>query len=161
LKENQPAMLTAGVISDTHGLLRPRVLEELAGVDLIIHAGDIGSREILQELHRLAPVFAVRGNMDRHLWARGLPSARVVEAGDVLIHVLHDLASLAVNPAAAGYRVVIFGHSHQPRVEEKGGVLYLNPGSAGPRRFQLPVTMARLRIAPDSLRPEIIHLPLD
>jgi uncharacterized protein len=154
-------MPMAGVISDTHGLLRPQALAALTGVDFIIHAGDIGSREILQELHRLAPVHAVRGNVDYHRWAAGLPRSRIVEAGEVLLYVLHDLGALDLDPVAAGLRAVIFGHSHQPGVKEENGVLYLNPGSAGPRRFRLPVTLARLRIEDGALQPEIVHLPLD
>jgi uncharacterized protein len=154
-------MPLAGVISDTHGLLRPQALEALSGAELIIHAGDIGNQEVLQELHRLAPTYAVRGNMDYHPWASGLPRSRIVAAGNVFLYVVHELTALDFDPAAAGLRAVIFGHSHSPAMEEKNGVLYLNPGSAGPRRFRLPVTLARLLITDDTLQPELVHLPLD
>jgi uncharacterized protein len=153
-------MPLAGVISDTHGLLRPQALAALAGVALIIHAGDIGSQEVLQELHRLAPTYAVRGNVDHHRWAATLPRSRIVAVGEVSLYVLHDLAALDLDPTAAGLQAVIYGHSHQPGIKEENGVLYLNPGSAGPRRFHLPVTVARLHIEDGSLQPEIIHLPL-
>ncbi|MGA9755143.1 MAG: metallophosphoesterase family protein, partial [Desulfobaccales bacterium] len=120
-----------GVISDTHGLLRPEALKVLSGVELIIHAGDIGNPRILAELARIAPVHAVRGNTDRAGWAVDLPLTRVVEVGDVHFYVLHELFCLDLDPAAAGFAAVIFGHSHHPHLERKNGVLYLNPGSAG------------------------------
>jgi len=135
-----------GVISDTHGLLRPEAVRALGGVDLIVHAGDIGSPEVMEGLGRLAPVRAVRGNNDRDAWARAYPTTEVVEIGGVSIYLLHDLADLDLDPRAAGFAVVISGHSHRPRAERRDGVLYLNPGSAGPRRFDLPIGLARLRI---------------
>lgn len=135
-----------GVISDTHGLLRPEAASALAAVELIIHAGDIGNPEVLAGLERIAPVHAVRGNTDRGGWAADLPHTRVVEVGGVLIYVLHELFTLDLDPAAAGFAAVIFGHSHSPHMERKNGVLYLNPGSAGPRRFTLPVSLALLKV---------------
>ena len=153
-----PGGKTIGVISDTHGLLRPQALETLLGVDLILHAGDVGSAEVLDALERVAPLRAVRGNVDREGWARHLPLAQAVEAAGIYLYVLHDLAQLDFDPAAAGFQVVIFGHSHQPAVAMRQGVLYLNPGSAGPRRFQLPISLARLRIGPGQPEAEILSL---
>jgi putative phosphoesterase len=147
-----------GVISDTHGLLRPEATTALAGAELIIHAGDIGNPQILEALAQIAPVHAVRGNTDRGDWAADLPHARVVEVGGVLLYVLHELFTLDLDPAAAGLAAVIFGHSHAPHLERKNGVLYLNPGSAGPRRFKLPVSLARLMVHPNSLHPELVEL---
>jgi putative phosphoesterase len=147
-----------GVISDTHGLLRPQALAALEGVELIIHAGDIGDRRILRKLERLAPVYAVRGNTDRGNWSADLPLTRVVEVGGVHLYVLHELFCLDLDPAAAGLAAVIFGHSHSPYLERKNGVLYLNPGSAGPQRFTLPVTLARLTMQGFSLHPELVEL---
>jgi hypothetical protein len=147
-----------GVISDTHGLLRPEALKALEGVELIIHAGDIGDLRLLRKLERLAPVHAVRGNTDRGDWAAGLPKTRVVEVGGVLLYVLHELFCLDLDPTAAGLAAVIFGHSHRTHLEPKNGVLFLNPGSAGPRRFTLPVTLARIKLQGDSLHPELVEL---
>jgi uncharacterized protein len=137
---------TVGVISDTHGLLRPEAVAALAGVERIVHAGDIGDRAVLEALGRLAPVTAVRGNNDRGAWARDIPETEVLEIGGATLYVLHDLHELDLDPRAAGYAAVIAGHSHQPRQEERDGVLYFNPGSAGPRRFRLPVSVGRLAI---------------
>lgn len=150
-----------GVISDTHGLVRPEALSALAGSELILHAGDIGSTAVLEILGRIAPVAAVRGNCDRGLWARGLPDTEVVEAGGRLIYILHDLKELDLDPAAAGFRVVISGHTHKALVEERNGVLYLNPGSAGPRRFDLPVSVARVRLVGDQIEAEVLELSVD
>ena len=133
-----------GLISDTHGLLRPEALRALDGSDLIVHAGDVGKPEILDALRALAPVVAVRGNIDRGEWASTLPLTAVAEAGPAAIYVLHDIHQLDLDPAAAGFHIVISGHSHKPSRTERGGVLYINPGSAGPRRFKLPLTIARL-----------------
>jgi putative phosphoesterase len=147
-----------GVISDTHGLLRPQALAALEGVELIIHAGDIGNPHILRQLERLAPVHAVRGNIDRGDWAADLPLTRVVEAGGVHLYVLHELFCLDLDPAAAGLAAVIFGHSHSPHLERKNGILYLNPGSAGPRRFTFPVTLALLQVQNNNLISEFVDL---
>ena len=133
-----------GVISDTHGLLRPEATAALAGSDLIIHAGDIGSPDILPALGRIAPVHAVRGNIDRQAWAAVIPGVEVVSAGEQVLYVLHDLSQLDLDPRAAGFAAVICGHSHVPRQETRAGVLYFNPGSAGPRRFKLPISVGRL-----------------
>jgi putative phosphoesterase len=147
-----------GVISDTHGLLRPEAIEALRGSDHIIHAGDIGSSEILENLSTIAPVTAVRGNVDKGAWARALPETHVLELGGIFIYVLHDLARLDLKPRAAGFAVVISGHSHVPKQETRDGVLYFNPGSAGPRRFKLPVSVGRLILEEGGVRGEILHL---
>lgn len=133
-----------GLISDTHGLLREEALEALRGSQLIIHAGDVGKPEIIETLRRLAPVTAVRGNIDTAAWCLELPATAIVEAGPVTIYVLHDIHELDLDPVAAGIQIVVSGHSHKANRTEKAGVLYVNPGSAGPRRFRLPVTVARL-----------------
>jgi hypothetical protein len=150
--------LTVGVISDTHGLLRPQAVAALRGSDLIVHAGDVGSPEILDELRTVAPTYAVRGNVDRGAWAESLPLTAVVEAGPHQLYVLHILDDLDLVPEAAGFSAVISGHSHKPHAETRRGALYLNPGSAGPRRFRLPVTVARLRVAEGGLEHEIVEL---
>ncbi|HEY8549901.1 MAG TPA: metallophosphoesterase family protein [Vicinamibacterales bacterium] len=135
-----------GVISDTHGLLRPEAEAALAGADLIIHAGDVGGAEILDALRRIARVVAVRGNVDTDAWGRTLPMTELVEHAGVSIYVVHRIDDLDIEPAAAGVQAVIYGHSHQPSIERRRGVLHLNPGSAGPRRFRLPTTIARLEV---------------
>jgi uncharacterized protein len=142
-------MKTLGVISDTHGLLRPEALEALAGVDAIVHAGDIGAPEIIDRLQQIAPVHAVRGNVDRAFWADEYSPTEIVELDGQSLYVLHDLQTLDLDPAAAGFRAVISGHSHNPAVSEQRGVVYLNPGSAGPRRLRLPISLARLTIGQD------------
>jgi uncharacterized protein len=147
-----------GVISDTHGLLRPEAASALAGVELIVHAGDIGNPQILATLTQIAPVYAVRGNTDRGDWAKDLPYSRVVEVGGLLLYVLHEIFTLDLDPAAAGFAAVIYGHSHRPHMERKNGVLYLNPGSAGPRRFTLPVTLGRLKVQNNTLSSELLEL---
>jgi uncharacterized protein len=149
---------TLGVISDTHGLLRPEAVAALTGVERIVHAGDIGDPEILRELGRLAPVSAVRGNNDRGGWAADIPETEVVEVGGVALYVLHDVHELDLDPRAAGFAAVIAGHSHQPRQEERDGVLYFNPGSAGPRRFRLPVSMGRLTVAHGRVQGALVTL---
>jgi len=154
---NRPA-LTVGVISDTHGLLRPEATEALKGSDLIVHAGDVGGAQILEQLRTIAPTFAVRGNVDTGEWAKVLPMTEVVIVGQLQLYVLHDLATLDLNPRAAGFAAVIYGHSHRPDAEVRHGVLYLNPGSAGPRRFTLPIAMAKLRVVGDQLSHEMIEL---
>jgi putative phosphoesterase len=147
-----------GIISDTHGLLRPEAIKALRGAEHIIHAGDVGAPDILEKLATLAPVTAIRGNVDTTVWARRLPETEVVEIGGVSIYVLHDLAQLDLKPEAAGFRVVISGHSHVPKQETRGGVLYLNPGSAGPRRFKLPVSVGRIGISEGTIGFEILEL---
>jgi putative phosphoesterase len=149
-------MRTIGVISDTHGLLRPQAVAALQGSTLIIHAGDVGSPDILDALRQVAPVFAVRGNVDKGAWATRLPETEVVRVDDVSLYVLHILDDL--DPPTAGVHAVISGHTHRPKVETKDGVLYFNPGSSGPRRFDLPVSVGRLLLADGKLRGEIIHL---
>lgn len=149
---------TLGVLADTHGLLRPEVIEALRESDLILHAGDVGRPEVLAALRELAPTYAVRGNVDRGDWARALPRTEVVEHGGLFLYMLHDLEDLELDPRAAGFAAVVSGHSHRPLVREEGGVLYLNPGSAGPRRFRLPVTLARLRLAAGELKAELVEL---
>ena len=152
--------IVIGVISDTHGLLRPEAVSALRGVDMILHAGDIGGPEILDELGRIAPVVAVRGNNDKGDWARDIPDRRAVEFGGLRISMLHDLKEINQSSEAANARVVVAGHSHRPSVEERAGILYLNPGSAGPRRFSLPITVALLRIG-GRVSAEIVHLLTD
>jgi len=149
-----------GVISDTHGLLRPEALDSLRGSAHIIHAGDVGAREILDKLATIAPVTAVRGNVDKGGWAQKLPETEVIEVGGISIYVLHDLAQLDVKPEASGFRVVVYGHSHVPKQETRGGVLYFNPGSAGPRRFKLPVSVGKLIIENGKVRAEFITLDI-
>ena len=149
-----------GLISDTHGLLRPQAVEALRGSELILHAGDVGKPEILAALRELAPVIAVRGNVDKSEWARTLPETAVAEAGKILLYVLHDVHALDLNPAAAGFHVVVSGHSHKPGKFERDGVLYINPGSAGPRRFQLPVTEARLNLGGTPFEVEFVELEI-
>jgi len=147
-----------GVISDTHGLLRPEAVAELRGVDRIIHAGDIGGPEILASLSQLAPVVAVRGNNDHGRWADALPQTAVVEADGALIYVIHDAGELDLDPVAAGFAAVVAGHSHKPAQDVRGGVLWFNPGSAGPRRFKLPVAVGRLAVAAGAVRGEVLPL---
>ncbi|MEX2431583.1 MAG: metallophosphoesterase family protein [Dehalococcoidia bacterium] len=150
--------ITVGVISDTHGLVRPEALAALQDTDLIVHAGDIGSLGVLDALGQLAPVHAVRGNVDRGPWAVALPSTLAVPAGGVRLYLLHRLADLDVDPAAEGFAAVISGHSHAPHMETRNGVLYLNPGSAGPRRFRLPVALATLRVEGSTVSAELMRL---
>jgi uncharacterized protein len=147
-----------GVISDTHGLLRPEALAALRESDRIIHAGDIGDPKILDRLSEVAPVTSVRGNVDREDWARNIPETNILEVEGVSIYVLHILENLDLKPEVAGIHAVIYGHSHVPRQEMKNGVLYFNPGSAGPRRFQLPATIGKLIVKAGKIRSEIIHL---
>jgi len=151
-------MTTIGVISDTHGLLRPEAVEALRGVAHILHAGDVGAPEVLEELRAIAPVTAVRGNVDRDEWASALPLSEVFEIEGISIYVLHILDELDLKPEAAGFEVVVYGHSHKPSSETKNGVLYFNPGSAGPRRFKLPVTVGRLVIDDGKVRGEIVEI---
>ena len=147
-----------GVISDTHGLLRPEAIDALRGSDLILHGGDVGKPEVLESLKAIAPVVAVRGNNDSGPWADALAVSEIVELGSVALYLLHDVAELDLDPAAAEIAAVISGHSHRPSAEVRDGVLFLNPGSAGPRRFTLPVGLARLEVDGQTLRPRLIEL---
>lgn len=150
--------ISVGVISDTHGLLRPEAERALAGSDFIVHAGDVGSPDILGRLAGIAPVTAVRGNVDTADWAGALPLTNVLQVGPISLYILHDLNQLDLDPRAAGFAAVISGHSHKPRDEWRDGILYFNPGAAGARRFRLPVTVGRLRLDGDTISPEIVHL---
>jgi putative phosphoesterase len=151
-------MPRVGLISDTHGLLRPEAVTFLRGSDHIIHAGDIGDATVLRQLNVLAPVTAVRGNNDGGSWAEAIPESQVLQVDNVFMYVLHDLAELDLDPGAAGFQVVVSGHSHQPLVETRDGVLYVNPGSSGPRRFKLPVAVAELDIAGHSVKARVVEL---
>jgi uncharacterized protein len=147
-----------GIISDTHGLVRPEVTERLAGVHHVIHAGDIGHPEVISELCKIAPITAIRGNTDRGEWAAEYPYTALVKLGGRSIYVLHNLKEFGLDPTTAGIDVVVSGHSHRPKIETVGGVVYLNPGSAGPRRFSLPIAFATLELTGDALRPFIHHI---
>jgi putative phosphoesterase len=147
-----------GIISDTHGLLRPEATAFLRGSDFIVHAGDIGHAAILEELAAIAPVTAVRGNNDKGPWTEAVADTEVLQVGNVLVYVLHDLAELALDPAAAGFHVVVSGHTHRPSVKERDGVLYVNPGSSGPRRFKLPIAVAELHVVGESIRARLVDL---
>ena len=151
-------MAVIGLISDTHGLLREEAVLALRGCELIIHAGDVGKPEIIDVLKAVAPIVVVRGNIDKGPWALGLPASAVIEFHSAMIYVLHSLEDLDLDPAAAGFRVVVSGHSHRPGSEERDGVLYVNPGSAGPRRFRLPVTIARLDLGKSPWKVEFVEL---
>jgi putative phosphoesterase len=146
-----------GLISDTHGLLRPEVLAFLQGSDHIVHSGDICDPGVLEALAAIAPITAVRGNNDRGAWASSLRETELFELGEVLVYAIHDLAELDIEPAAAGVRVVVSGHSHQPSVEHRGGVLYFNPGSAGPRRFKLPISAGELMLKGRAVSARIVE----
>lgn len=146
-----------GVISDTHGLVRPQAIEALAGVDMILHAGDIGNAAVLDTLREIAPVVAVRGNNDKGEWAESLPIWEVVEIGTVSIYMLHDLKEIDINPAGT-FQVLISGHSHKPVIEERRDVLYVNPGSAGPRRFKLPISLAHIKVDAGAVNAKLIEL---
>jgi uncharacterized protein len=151
-------MTTIGVISDTHGLLRPEALAELQDSDYIIHAGDIGDPAILDKLNEIAPVTAVRGNVDRGAWAQKIPQTNVLEVESASIYVLHILEELDLKPEAVGFAAVIYGHSHMPKLETKNGVLYFNPGSAGPRRFNLPVSVGKLALCRGQIESQILQI---
>jgi uncharacterized protein len=150
--------ILVGVISDTHGLLRPEAIGALRGADIIVHAGDVGNPQIIDKLRGVAPTYVVRGNIDNGTWAAGLPTIAIVDVGELKFFVLHQVSQLALDPVTEGYAAVMFGHSHAPSVETREGVLFLNPGSAGPRRFKLPVTVARVRVSGRRIRPEIVQL---
>jgi uncharacterized protein len=147
-----------GLISDTHGLLRPAALRAMQGAELIIHAGDVGDAAILDALEKIGPVVVVRGNVDTDEWTEALPLTAVADAGAAQIYVLHDVKQLDLNPAAAGFSIVVSGHSHKPGQTERDGVIYINPGSAGPRRFQLPITVARLDLEKRPWKAEFIDV---
>jgi uncharacterized protein len=147
---------TVGVISDTHGLLRPEVLPVFKGVDLILHAGDIGDPEVLENLRAVAPVFAVRGNNDREEWAASIPETRIVPIGNIRVYMIHDVKEM--ERTASGCQAVIAGHSHRPSIEKRAGILFLNPGSAGPRRFKLPICVARLTVRGGAINAKLIEL---
>jgi uncharacterized protein len=149
-----------GIISDTHGLLRPEALSALKGSQAIIHAGDVGSPAILDQIKAGAPVFAVRGNVDTEPWTSSLPLTAVVELQNVSIYVLHNLGQLDLNPKTAGFHIVVSGHTHKPESHWHDGVLYINPGSAGPKRFRLPITVARLQLHQTPWQPELLQLPV-
>ena len=151
--------IVVGVISDTHGLIRPEAIHALRGCDVLIHAGDIGDPEVIERLRALAPLTVVRGNIDNEAWATRIPSTEVVEVDGRHFYVLHDLAQLDLDPVAADFAVVVSGHSHQPSIRHRNGFLYLQPRQvAGPRRFKLPVTVALVKVTRDELRPEIVEL---
>ena len=149
-----------GLISDTHGLIRPEALEALKGVELIIHAGDIGKPEVIAALKAIAPVLAIKGNNDIGNWARFLPDTKLVKSGDTQLYVIHNVKDLDCDPVARGYQAVVSGHSHKPSVVTRDGVLFVNPGSAGPRRFKLPIAVGKLFIQNRRLTAEIIELPV-
>jgi uncharacterized protein len=154
----EKSMTTIGVISDTHGLLRPEAVAALKNSDYIIHAGDIGDPAILDKLNEIAPVTAVRGNVDRGAWARRIPQMNVLEVSGRSIYVLHILGELDLKPEAAGFAAVIFGHSHMPKQETKNGVLYFNPGSAGPKRFNFPVSVGKLAVCLGQIESQILQI---
>jgi putative phosphoesterase len=149
-----------GLISDTHGLIRPQALDALRGADLIIHAGDIGKSEVVAALKAIAPVLAVKGNIDRETWANRFSATKLVKFGNTKIFVIHNLKELGGDPVARGYQAVISGHSHKPSISTRGGVLFVNPGSAGPRRFKLPIAVGKLFIENNRATAEIIELPV-
>jgi putative phosphoesterase len=149
-----------GVISDTHGLLRPEAVAALEGSRYIVHGGDVGDESILRTLEAIAPVTVVRGNVDTDTWARRLPRTAVLDVDGVRIYAVHDISDLDIDPRTAGVNVIVFGHSHRPGIEPRGDVIYLNPGSAGPRRFDLPVSLARLTIEAGVAAAEIVELTL-
>jgi putative phosphoesterase len=150
--------IVVGIISDTHGLIRPEAMAALRDSDLIIHAGDVGKPEVIEQLRAIAPTFVVRGNIDKGSWAAVLPLTELVEVGELRFFVLHEISQLDLDPVAAGFAAVVFGHSHLPSIESRQGVLFLNPGSAGPRRFKLPVAVARVRVNGQQMRAEILQL---
>lgn len=155
------SVFTIGVISDTHGFLRPEAIEAMRGSDQIIHAGDIGDASIVPELERIAPVTLVRGNIDTAAWCRKLPATNVLEIGGLSLYLLHNVQELDLNPSAAGFASVIYGHSHQPAIEWRKDVLFFNPGSAGPRRFRLPISVGRLKVKNGKIEPELIELKVE
>ncbi len=158
LGKERKAGTHVGVISDTHGLLRPEAVAALADADLILHAGDIGKLEVLEGLKTIAPVIAVRGNNDKGAWAEAIPERETVRIEETSVHILHIEKELSFNPEVAGVQIIISGHSHKPTIEERAGVLFVNPGSAGPRRFKLPISVAHLHIDGAVVRAQIVEL---
>jgi putative phosphoesterase len=152
------AALKVGVTSDTHGLVRPEAIEALQGAEVILHAGDVGGSHVLSELGQLAPVIAVKGNVDLEPWARGLPDRRRLELGGARVLLLHDRAAVGPDPAGRGFQVIVFGHSHQPLAEREGRLLWFNPGAAGPGRFRVPASVGRLEIEEGRVRERLIRL---
>jgi uncharacterized protein len=150
--------MLVGILSDTHGLMRPEALDALSGSNLIIHAGDVGAPEVLAKLRAIAPVFAVKGNIDTQAWADRLPNTQTVPLGVHQFYVLHNISELTFDPVEAGIAAVVSGHSHKPSLETRHGVLYLNPGSAGPRRFKLPICVARVEVSDTRIEPTIVTL---
>src|SRR5580704_17471391 len=150
--------LRVGLVADTHGLLRPAARAFLVGCDYIVHGGDVGAAEILDELAAMAPLIAVRGNNDTQPWAAHLPATELIRVGSLFFYVIHDLAGLDIDPAAVGVRVVVSGHSHRPTIEERGAVLYVNPGSCGPRRFTLPVSIGEIIVSGNGARARVVDL---
>jgi putative phosphoesterase len=150
--------LRVGLVSDTHGLLRPAARAFLVGCDYIVHGGDVGAAEILEELADLAPLIAVRGNNDTQPWAAHLPATELIRVGSIFVYVIHDLAQLDIDPEAVGVRVVVFGHSHRPTIEERGTVLYVNPGSCGPRRFTLPISIGEIIVSGHGAKARVVDL---
>lgn len=150
--------LRIGLVSDTHGLLRPEARAFLIGCDYIVHGGDVGAPEILDELAAMAPLIAVRGNNDTQPWAARLPQTELIRLGHVFVYVIHDLVELDIDPGAAGVSVVVSGHSHQPAVEERDGILYVNPGSCGPRRFELPISAAEIMVSGSTVKARTVDL---
>jgi uncharacterized protein len=158
--KRQADLHVIGLISDTHGLIRPEALEALKGVELIIHAGDIGKREIIDALQDIAPVLAIKGNNDIGEWAHRFPETKLVKSGNTRLFVIHNVNELECDPVTHGYQVVVSGHSHKPSVSTRDGVFFVNPGSAGPRRFKLPVAVGKLFIENNQVSAEIIELPV-
>jgi uncharacterized protein len=150
--------LRVGVISDTHGLFRPEARAFLIGCDYIIHGGDVGRAQILEELALMAPLISVRGNNDTERWAARLRETELIRVGNIFVYVIHNLAELDIDPAAAGVRVVISGHSHKPQIEERDGILYVNPGSCGPRRFKLPISAGEITVSGSAVHARIVNL---
>jgi putative phosphoesterase len=150
--------LRVGLISDTHGLLRSDARAFLIGCDYILHGGDIGAPRILDELAAIAPLIAVRGNNDTEPWAARLPVTEMIRVGNVFVYVIHNLAELDIDPGAAGVRVVVSGHSHKPMIEERDGVVYVNPGSAGPRRFKLPISVGEIMVSGSAVTAQLVDL---
>ena len=151
-------MIRVGLISDTHGLLRPQAVAALQGSDFIVHGGDIGNAGILEALSAIAPLTVVRGNNDREPWADGIAETAFLKVGGVVVYAIHDLSQIDIDPAGAGVRVVVSGHSHKPKIEERDGILYVNPGSAGPRRFKLPIAVAELILDGNAVTARIVEL---